>query len=223
MTLPALPHGYHSRPPTPADAPAVHHLITACETTLHGHATTDLDRVTADLGTPGASSILIHGDGGKPAGWGWVRGRRATVHVHPAHTGRGLGSWLLDWTEAWGTDRLAQSSPLAFMNGQLVGAVLSLDVPGDEGYVERVAVRRDQRGRGIARLLLLDSFRTFQRQGRRGCVLWTHSDTGALALYERVGMAVRRGSTVLSKTLSAGRTPVSNLPVPQGTSPVPRR
>ncbi|BDM69600.1 GNAT family acetyltransferase [Streptomyces nigrescens] len=93
-------------------------------------------------------------------------------------------------------------SALAFAGDQLVGAALALDVPGtDEGYVEQVAVRRDHRGRGIARLLLRHTFRAFHRAGRRSCTLWTHSDTGALDLYLRVGMTVRRSSTVFRKAL----------------------
>ncbi|MFD0568506.1 GNAT family N-acetyltransferase [Kitasatospora gansuensis] len=96
-------------------------------------------------------------------------------------------------------------SSLAFADGELVGAVLALDVPGtEEGYVERVAVRRDHRNRGIARLLLQHTFREFHRRGRSGCTLWTHSDTGALTLYQRVGMTVRRSSTVHSKQLADG-------------------
>ncbi len=96
-------------------------------------------------------------------------------------------------------------SPVAFAGEEMVGAVLSLDVPSsDEGYIERVAVRGDQRNRGIARLLLRHAFRDFHRQGRRACTLWTHSDTGALSLYERVGMTVRRSSTVHRKVLAAG-------------------
>ncbi|MDH6143670.1 mycothiol synthase [Kitasatospora sp. GP30] len=93
-------------------------------------------------------------------------------------------------------------SPVAFAGDQMVGAVLSLSVPGsDEGYVERVAVRNDHRNRGIARLLLRESFRAFYRQGRRTCTLWTHSETGALALYQRVGMTIRRSSAVYGKAL----------------------
>ncbi|WP_344446965.1 GNAT family N-acetyltransferase [Kitasatospora nipponensis] len=93
-------------------------------------------------------------------------------------------------------------SPVAFAGEAMVGAVLSLDVPSlGEGYVERVAVRRDHRNRGIARLLLRESFRAFHRQGQRTCTLWTHSETGALSLYERVGMTVRRSSTVYSRAL----------------------
>ncbi|WP_234384932.1 GNAT family N-acetyltransferase [Streptomyces sp. MMG1121] len=94
------------------------------------------------------------------------------------------------------------ASPVAFAGGQMVGAVLSLDVPEhDGGYVERVAVRRDHRDRGIARLLLRDAFRTFHRRGEPACTLWTHSGTGALSLYERLGMTVRRSSTVYGKPL----------------------
>jgi ribosomal protein S18 acetylase RimI-like enzyme len=96
-------------------------------------------------------------------------------------------------------------SPVAFAGDQMVGAVLSLDLPDfGEGYIERVAVRRDHRNRGIARLLLRHAFRAFYRQGQRTCTLWTHSDTGALSLYERVGMTLQRGSTVYSKALTTG-------------------
>ncbi|TQF06893.1 GNAT family N-acetyltransferase [Kitasatospora acidiphila] len=93
-------------------------------------------------------------------------------------------------------------SPVAFAGDQMVGAVLSLSVPGsDEGYVERVAVRKDHRNQGIARLLLRESFRAFHRQGHRTCTLWTHSETGALSLYQRVGMTIRRSSAVYGKAL----------------------
>jgi ribosomal protein S18 acetylase RimI-like enzyme len=93
---------------------------------------------------------------------------------------------------------------VAFADGHMVGAVLSMDTPdGDEGYIDRVAVRRDHRDRGIARVLLRESFRAFHRRGRRTCTLWTHSATGALALYERVGMTVRRSSTVFGKSFDA--------------------
>lgn len=97
------------------------------------------------------------------------------------------------------------ASPVAFAGEQLVGAVLSVDVPEhDEGYVLRAAVRRDHRHRGIARLLLCDAFRTFHRRGRGTCALWTHSGTDALPLYERLGMTVRHSSTAYGKPLAPG-------------------
>ncbi|MEU6033677.1 GNAT family N-acetyltransferase [Streptomyces tauricus] len=95
-------------------------------------------------------------------------------------------------------------SPLAFANGQLVGVAISLDVPdAGEGYIEQVAVRRDHRNRGIARLLLRTVFRSFHQQGRQACTLETHSETGALNLYLSVGMGVRHSSTVFQKDLLA--------------------
>lgn len=93
-------------------------------------------------------------------------------------------------------------SPVAFAGDDMVGAVIALDLPdSDEGYIDRLAVSAAHRGRGIARVLLRESFRALHQQGRRTCTLWTHSETGALALYERVGMTVRRSSTVFGKPL----------------------
>ncbi|MER6073448.1 GNAT family N-acetyltransferase [Streptomyces sp. NPDC001817] len=296
-----LPAGYRWRPATTADADAVHRLVAAYERELYGRAETAADRISAELTLPGLrpehDTLLVHDATGAPAAYGWVKGQRARVHVHPGHRGRGLGGALLAWSETRarraGGDRLAQTvpdgdgaaaallraggysrlvtewlleialprepevpdppagiavrpfrhgdehaahqltedafdewqprrksyaewarqtvergtfrpaaSPLAFADGHLVGAVLSLDVPGHaEGYVARVAVRRDQRGRGIARTLLREAFRTFHRLGRPACTLRTHSGTGALSLYERLGMTVRCSSTVYGKPL----------------------
>ncbi|WP_432135334.1 MULTISPECIES: GNAT family N-acetyltransferase [unclassified Streptomyces] len=300
-----LPVGYRGRPATIADACPIHRLITAREDELYGRAETGIDRVAADLALPGlhlaSDTVLVHDRPGELAGWGWVKGRRATVDVHPRHRERGLGSALVAWAETRarqaGSDRLAQSvldgdaaavallrsrgyerlvtewlleialpvepevpgppdritvrafrpgderaayqltedafdewqqrrksyrewarhtvgrstfapgaSPVAFAGGQMVGAVLSLDAPdSDEGYVERVAVRHDHRNRGIARTLLQTAFRAFHHRGKRTCTLWTHSDTGALSLYERIGMTVRRSATVYSKPLTTGQ------------------
>ncbi|MGC4941230.1 GNAT family N-acetyltransferase [Kribbella sp. DT2] len=89
-------------------------------------------------------------------------------------------------------------SPVAFVGDELIGAVLSLDLPdSDDGYVEQVAVRKDQRGRGVAKALLAVAARAMHAEGRTTLTLWTHSGTGALAMYERLGMTVRRSSTVL--------------------------
>ncbi|SEG90164.1 Acetyltransferase (GNAT) family protein [Actinacidiphila yanglinensis] len=96
-------------------------------------------------------------------------------------------------------------SPVAFAGTEMVGAALAFDVPGSrEGYVDRLAVRADHRGRGIAGVLLREVFRAFHRRGRTGCTLWTHSETGALSLYEHVGMTVRRSSSVYARALTPG-------------------
>ncbi|GAA1956739.1 GNAT family N-acetyltransferase [Kitasatospora viridis] len=94
----------------------------------------------------------------------------------------------------------AELSPLAFADSELVGAAVALDLPETgEGYLEQLAVRADHRHRGIARALLTRAFRASYRSGQRSCTLWTHSDTGALDLYLRVGMRVRHASTVYRK------------------------
>jgi GNAT superfamily N-acetyltransferase len=56
--------------------------------------------------------------------------------------------------------------------------------------VARLATRRDQRGRGLAQCLLADSFAAGRERGVPGATLSTDSRTGALGLYERVGMVV---------------------------------
>ncbi len=73
--------------------------------------------------------------------------------------------------------------------GEHVGAcVLHLD--GDSGFVHQLAVRGDHRGRGIAQVLLADAFARSRARGAARCELSTDSRTGALGLYERVGMEV---------------------------------
>jgi ribosomal protein S18 acetylase RimI-like enzyme len=89
------------------------------------------------------------------------------------------------------------ASTLAYAGDELVGVVIALDLPDtNEGYVEQLAVRADHRNRGIARAMLDDTCAEFQRLGRRTCILWTHSGTGALGMYEHLGMRVRRSTTV---------------------------
>jgi len=58
------------------------------------------------------------------------------------------------------------------------------------GYVDRLAVRRELRGRGLAQSLLADSFDVARRHGATRSELSTDTRTGALSLYERVGMVV---------------------------------
>lgn len=74
------------------------------------------------------------------------------------------------------------------------GAVLMLarDQSGApvDGYVDMLGVRRDQRGRGLAQALLADAFtQAFAHGAPRGS-LSTDTRTGALGLYEKVGMSV---------------------------------
>jgi ribosomal protein S18 acetylase RimI-like enzyme len=58
------------------------------------------------------------------------------------------------------------------------------------GYVARLAVLDEARGRGLAKLLLRQAFARDARAGRVGTILHvdTNNPTPALGLYERVGM-----------------------------------
>jgi mycothiol synthase len=68
----------------------------------------------------------------------------------------------------------------------------------DTGHVNVLGVRRPWRGRGLGTALLLHSFQEFRRRGRAKVDLGVDAEnlTGAVRLYERVGMrAVRRFDT----------------------------
>jgi GNAT superfamily N-acetyltransferase len=73
--------------------------------------------------------------------------------------------------------------------GEAVGACFVV-TNGEFAYVDQLAVRKDQRGLGLARALLADAFAIGREHGATRCELSTDSRTGALGLYERVGMVV---------------------------------
>jgi mycothiol synthase len=73
--------------------------------------------------------------------------------------------------------------------GEIVGVGWVLP-SRDSGYVMSLAVRKDQRGRGLARALLVDCFEVSRGAGMARAELSTDSRTGALGLYERVGMEI---------------------------------
>ena len=94
-------------------------------------------------------------------------------------------------------------SRLAFEGDELVGATMSFNYASDvEGWVQQVATKASHRLLGIARALLYETFRAFYDRGKARCGLSTDSRTGALALYEHVGMHVRRSYTKYSRSLT---------------------
>lgn len=74
-------------------------------------------------------------------------------------------------------------------SGAPVGVCFTI-LAGHTGYVDQLAVRRDQRGLGLARALLADAFQRARSHGATVSELSTDSRTGALGLYEHVGMTV---------------------------------
>ena len=111
----------------------------------------------------------------------------------------------LEWWEAnvFGHPAFSPSlSRLAFDGAELVGVALAADYPGlPDGWVSQLATRASHRHRGIARALLQASFAAFHDRGRRMVALSTDSRTGALTLYERLGMRIRRSYTSWTKDL----------------------
>jgi GNAT superfamily N-acetyltransferase len=77
-------------------------------------------------------------------------------------------------------------------SGEIVGvALVQMYVAAmSEAFISRLAVRRDQRHRGLAQALLVDAFARGREHGATRSALSTDSRTGALALYEKVGMEV---------------------------------
>jgi mycothiol synthase len=82
---------------------------------------------------------------------------------------------------------------LADHHGTIVGGAFLID--SDEIWVDKLAVSRDHRHRGIARALLQVAFRRGFDRGYAATSLSTDSDRSALTLYERIGMQVRESYT----------------------------
>jgi GNAT superfamily N-acetyltransferase len=73
--------------------------------------------------------------------------------------------------------------------GEVVGAC-NVSLADHCVFVSQLAVRADRRGLGLARSLLADAFGNGREHGATRSELSTDSRTGALGLYERVGMVV---------------------------------
>ena len=71
-----------------------------------------------------------------------------------------------------------------------VVAVAIVFLGAASAYVDRLATRKDERGRGLAQALLVDAFAVAREHGATRSELSTDSRTGALGLYEKVGMEV---------------------------------
>jgi GNAT superfamily N-acetyltransferase len=77
-------------------------------------------------------------------------------------------------------------------DGEILGSAL-VQMFGEvevEAFISRLAVRRDQRHRGLAQALLVDAFARGREHGATRSALSTDSRTGALSLYQKVGMEV---------------------------------
>lgn len=79
-------------------------------------------------------------------------------------------------------------------HGAVVGACYTV-LSGETGWVYQLAVAREHRGRGLAQAVLVAAFAACRERGAPRAELSTDSRTGALPLYERLGMRVRLSFT----------------------------
>jgi mycothiol synthase len=102
----------------------------------------------------------------------------------PNHT---TGVWS-DFTLWW----------LATVDGEPAAAQIAGRFPDEGGHIADLGTLREYRGRGLGRLLLLTAFAEFHRRGERRVNLGVDSSnpTGAVALYESVGMRKRHEAAV---------------------------
>lgn len=107
------------------------------------------------------------------------------------------------WWLAWDGDEIA---------GHLYGWPVS-DTNPDHGYVGSLGVRRPWRGRGLARALLLHCFAEFADRGKSGVALNVDGSslTGAMRLYESVGMHVAIAYAVHERILRPGDDLVTRI------------
>jgi ribosomal protein S18 acetylase RimI-like enzyme len=99
---------------------------------------------------------------------------------------------------------------LALEGGQPAGASLCRrDANGEAelGWINMLGVRRDWRKRGLGKALLLHSFALFKSIGmcQVGLDVDSESLTGALRLYESVGLRTVRSSVTYQKELRPGK------------------
>jgi GNAT superfamily N-acetyltransferase len=296
-----LPEGFNARACVESDVRAVFELVAACEIRDAGEAGIDFEDIESEWAKPSLdlatdTIAVFHDASGTLVAQGEVTyNTRADGCVHPDWRGRGIGTWLLRWSEdyarARGASRIGQTvvdtatdaadlferhgytwlwtswilriqftnappnapqlpsgytirdfnpetdgpavhavidraflewserEPESFEDwevktiarqgfepwhlplvtapdGAIVGAAFLIDSEGQtDGWVQQLAVAREHRGIGLGRALLDESFTRFYARGRRECELNTDSRTGALGLYEHVGMSVKSSYT----------------------------
>jgi mycothiol synthase len=102
----------------------------------------------------------------------------------PSHTTGAWGDFTLWW--------------LATVDGEPAAAQIAGWYPDEGGHIADLGTLREYRGRGLGRLLLLTAFAEFYRRGERRVNLGVDSSnpTGAVALYESVGMRKRHEAAV---------------------------
>lgn len=114
---------------------------------------------------------------------------------HFGHQSSGYDEWApTHTTGTWGDHSLWW---LATVDGEPAAAAITAARPDPDGYIADLGTLSAYRGRGLGRLLLLTAFAEFRRRGLRKVSLGVDATnpTGAVRLYESVGMNVRHEFT----------------------------
>jgi mycothiol synthase len=141
-----------------------------------------------------------------------LRTMHAVVDVafldHYGHESEDYDRWLQHTPN--GTCRDLTLWWLATVDGEPAAGLYACEM-GPNGYVDTLGTLRAYRGRGLARALLLTSFAEFHRRGIRKITLGVDATnpTGAIALYESVGMTVEHGGRRYELPPSAPSAPAS--------------
>lgn len=112
-------------------------------------------------------------------------------------------AWRAEWMDA------PEADPglflLAWDGAELAGAALSTNA-GSVGWLGDLGVRPAWRGRGVGEALMYATFANLAAHGFSDVRLNVDAgnETGAVRLYERVGMTIRRGWDVYEKPIAGG-------------------
>ncbi len=130
--------------------------------------------------------------------------RNDTFREHHGFVEPSFDEWADRWRSSSSYDRDAWW--FAYLDDAVVGLCLGDEGKLDEnaGYVGVLGVDKSARGRGIARALLLTAFAAYQSRGRSSVELGVDSsnETGAIRLYEGVGMTTKFAIDALEMPLA---------------------
>jgi mycothiol synthase len=162
-----------------------------------------LDDATPEPVWPGGVEVRTVREGEEPAVHALLEEAFADVHDFQPTP---IEEWLAWWA---GRQRLDLWFA-AEAGGELVGlALCDFERAGSPGlgWVESLAVRRSSRRHGLGKALLLHAFRAFARLDRTAAGLSVQEDnpTGAVRLYESVGMRPVSRRTIYEKRLAGSR------------------
>jgi mycothiol synthase len=134
------------------------------------------------------------------------RGDERAVHAAVEEAFAEHWGWSPEPFEEWRERRLEQGDPSLWRlvrDGDEIAAAAICDIRYGGGWVGALATRPAWRGRGLARVLLLASFRAFRERGQSTAALAVDSEnpTGAVRLYESVGMRPSWRGDVHEKSL----------------------